>query len=243
MLSKARSPMTLPAAIHIGFMARIKRSDAIARLRGLIRRQVIAPETAWWFIRAIDDGFAYEIHEGGDGRAYLPGVLERLKAESGCAVHLRAGNRIVRVTAHDGWPRSVILQEESKELLDAIPANARMTRFEPTSSGLLITSGVLLVTAAMTFMATSVAVNSVSDPGQAVEAASRTRDLPVWHWPKAAAQGQYVTRVQLSGGHWTTQVSSGTAALIAPANSASTAARPPVVPGPLAGKRLDGVTR
>lgn len=240
MFSKAKLPVTLPAAIHVGFMARIKRSDAIARVRGLIRRQVIAPETAWWFLKAVDDGFAYEIHEGGAGRAYLPGIMEHIKAEPDGVVHLRAGRRIVRVSAPEGRPRSATLQEESEESVDDIPAGPRMTRFEPTSSGLLITSGALLVAAAMTFMATSVAVNSVRDPGQTAAAVLRTRDLPVWHWPKAAAKGQYVSRVQLSGGHWTTQVSSGPGPSTAPADSDTPMVRPPVVGGPLAGKQPHG---
>lgn len=243
MLSKSQPSASLPSAIHIGFMARINRSDALARVRGLIRRQVIAPETAWWFIKAIDDGFAYEIHEGGPGRAYLPSVLARMKASPAATVHLRAGGRIVRVTAAEGRPRSATLQEGAEELIDALAPGPRMSRFEVTSSGLLITSGVLLAVAAITFMGTSVAVNSVSDPGRVAAATLRTRDLPVWHWPKAAAKGQYVSRVQLSGGRWTTQVSSDAIPLPPPTQSAAPAAHAPTVPGTLAGKRSNGLKK
>lgn len=243
MLSKSRPPASLPTAIHIGFMARINRNDALARVRGLIRRQVIAPETAWWFIKAIEDGFAYEIHEGGAGRAYLPGILAHAKANPAATLHLRAGGRIVRITATEGRPRSATLQEGAEELIDAVAPGPRMSRYEVTSSALLITSGVLLAVAAITFMGTSVAVNSVSEPSQIAAATLRTRDLPVWHWPKAAAKGQYVSRVQLSGGRWTTQVSSEAIPLPPPTQSATPAAHATTVPSPLAGKRSSGLKK
>jgi len=198
-------PASLPAAIHIGYMGRIDRSDAIARVQGLIRRQVIAPEASYWQVQRMEDGFAYEIHEGGPGRGYLSALVSRFAAEPEAIVHLRAGDRTIRVTAPEGKPRSVVLPESERPTIDAVPPGKRMRPFAPTGRAGLITACIFFATAAVLFMATSVALNTSAQTkaGDSAALNQRVENLPHFKWPKAPTRpGEYVDKVQFSNGKW-----------------------------------------
>lgn len=233
----SKSPAsTMPAAIHIGFMARIDKNDAIARVQGLIRRQLVAPDIAFWSIRPIDDGYAYEIHEGGHGHALLPAIMARFAAEPDASIHLYAGNRAVRVTAQDGKPCSFVLPESERPAADSLTQGPRMRPFAPTGRGALITGGVLFAASAILFLASAVATTVGSQTTAAEQAAlnERVTNLPSLHYPKDGSilPGQYVGRVQFSGGRWTVDKKSilHGAPAASPANTAPTpmiAALPP----------------
>lgn len=203
---------TTPAAIHIGYMARIDKRDAIARVQGLIRRQLAAPEIAFWSIYPIEDGYAYEIHEGGHGHAYVPAIMARFAAEPEAQIHLAAGNRAVRVTAHEGKPCSFVLPEAEHPSADAFPQGPRMRPFAPTGRGPLITGAVLFACSAVLFLASAVAMTVGSDITAADQAAlnERVANLPSLHYPKDGSLmvGQFVNRVQFSGGKWSTDTKS-----------------------------------
>lgn len=203
---------TTPAAIHIGYMARIDKRDAIARVQGLIRRQLVAPEIAFWNIYPIEDGYAYEIHEGGHGHAYVPAIMARFATEPEAHIHLAAGNRTVRVTAHEGKPCSFVLPEAEHPAPDALPQGPRMHPFAPTGRGPLITGAVLFACSAVLFLASAVAMTVGSDITAADQAAlnERVANLPSLHYPKDGSLmiGQFVNRVQFSGGKWSTDTKS-----------------------------------
>lgn len=49
--------------------------DVVAYARGLIDKHFVAKEESFYIVKAYGDFYYYEIHEGGDGKAYLPSIM------------------------------------------------------------------------------------------------------------------------------------------------------------------------
>lgn len=197
-----------PVAIHIGLLSNIGRRDAAAHVQGLIRRQMIAPEIAAWRLVRSADGYAYEIHEGGDRRSVLPTLLALLQEDPDAVFHLPAGDRVVRVSIEDEAIRSVTLPEDEEAEIDAIKPSGRLRPFEPTGAGPLLTAAVFFCVASVTFLAAVFVTGQASQQWrQSTEAAASlsVEALPIRHWPDRPSDGRFVSRVQYVAGNWHVQ--------------------------------------
>lgn len=201
-----RAHPDLPIALHVGYLPHINKRDATARVQGLIRRQIVAPEVAYWYLRKQDDGYAYEVQEGGRGRAYLPGIMDALDRDPDASIVLRTTSRAVRISRVDGAPASVVLPEDAEPEFSDLTPTARMQPFAPTGFGPLATAGVFFGFAAVGFLLSLLVAGYVSDQWQATSEDSfitTVDNLPLSHWPKGLSPDEYVTKVQFSGGNWT----------------------------------------
>jgi hypothetical protein len=74
------------------------KKDAVAIARSQIGRFMDAPELCSYFVaKHENDGYHYEVHQGGEGKAYLPSVLAQLKDEKTEDVILQPQERQTRV--------------------------------------------------------------------------------------------------------------------------------------------------
>lgn len=210
-MSKPAADGTLPLAVHIGFLEGIQKRDAIARVRGLIRRDVAATDVAYWYILRTGGGYAYEIQEGGPGRAYLPALVKQLASEPDFKVAVQVAGRRVQLGGHAGKPYAVALQDEAHvgEAIGQLAVGPRMRAFEPTYLAAVIVSGVLLAAASVVFLTSSLAINSSRNAFLA-HSATPLQNWPAWHYPLQPPAGHYVARVQFSDGRWSLQVSAPT---------------------------------
>lgn len=53
--------------------------DVLAYARGLIDKHFVAKEESFYTVRPYGDYYYYEIHEGGNGKAYLPSIMKALE--------------------------------------------------------------------------------------------------------------------------------------------------------------------
>lgn len=54
--------------------------DVVAYARGLIDKHFVAKEESFYIVKAYGDFYYYEIHEGGEGKAYLPSIMKMTKS-------------------------------------------------------------------------------------------------------------------------------------------------------------------
>lgn len=200
-----------PISLYIGHLNHVSRRDALLRVQGLVRRQTITPEAAYYRLARIDGGYAYEIQEGGARKAYLPALLKRMRDAPDMAIHLRAGNRVVRVQGGAQAIVSVVLPEGEQPTVDAIRPTGRMRPFESTGMGALFTAAAFFAVGAVA-LACSVLVTTTAaehwEKNARAAVSRRVEHLPIQHWPQEQPAGTYVSRVQYVGGHWTVQTKS-----------------------------------
>lgn len=196
-----------PLTLHIGHLNHVSRRDAAARVMGLIRRQITTPEATYYYLLKTPSGYAYEIQEGGARRAYLPGLMKRLRDAPEAPVHLRAGNRVVRVQGGADAIVSVELPEDEQPEVDALRPSAHMTPFEATGSRALFTAATFFATGAVALVTVALLTTLATqhwERGARAAVATSVKNLPIQHWPHTPSPGSYVSRVQYTGGHWKT---------------------------------------
>lgn len=205
---QAAGAQAVPVALHIGHLNHVSRADAMTRVEGLIRRQSIVPGATYYRLDRTAGGFAYEIQEGGGRKAYLPTLLKRLRDQPDALIHLRAGNRVVRVQGGAEGIVSVVLPEEEQPPVDDIKPSGRMRPFEATGNAALYTASIFFglgaVALVCAMLVTSIAA-SYWEQHAAAAASVRVDELPMRHWPSDQRPGTYVSRVQYVGGQWSVQ--------------------------------------
>lgn len=194
-----------PVFLAMGHLAGVKRADAEHYVRGLIARHATSPEAAGFFLLRTDTGFAYEIQEGGDGRAYLPQALERLRRAPGSSVRIALANRVAEVSMSDGGPVATLLPE-GESATEPLEPGPRLTPFEKDRSRLLI-AAVAAFCASAAALASALAVHAMTaaQGGAGGQAPATVVDsLPVMHWP-SAPEGEYVHALRFDGARWSVE--------------------------------------
>lgn len=194
-----------PIFLAIGHLAGVKRADAEHYVRGLIARHATSPEAAGFFLLRTDTGFAYEIQEGGDGRAYLPQALERLRADPGGSVRIALAARVAEARMGEGGPVATLLPE-GEGGADSLEPGPRLTPFQTDRSRLLV-AAVAAFCASAAALASALVVNAVTGAQQVGGGSGDSlaaESLPVMHWPKAPP-GEYIHALRFDGSRWSVE--------------------------------------
>lgn len=64
-----------PVVALAGWMPGVARQDVIAYVKGVAEEELTAHDACWWAVHKVGDGWAWELHEGGPGRAFIPSAL------------------------------------------------------------------------------------------------------------------------------------------------------------------------
>jgi hypothetical protein len=98
-----RGDQGTPLQLFIGFLPEAEAKDAREYAFGVAERNATNPISALYGVFPYNGGFAYEVHEGGHGKSYLPTVIEYFQSlgpfnpgEASMA-HIRTASRIVQV--------------------------------------------------------------------------------------------------------------------------------------------------
>ena len=90
----ARRPITL----LFGFLPDVSYDDALTFARAQAEQQCVSLQNTRIYVEAVDDGYAYEVQEGGAGLALLPSVLAKLMPPSQVTtVYVPSSSRMIRV--------------------------------------------------------------------------------------------------------------------------------------------------
>lgn len=140
-----------PIQVLIGWIADASKKDVLAHAYGIAEDQLATMLSAWIAITPYRNGYFYEIHEGGVGKAYLPGIIEQLNRDPDQIVWLPAGtaiNRVMTIGVTDNVPYGVILTEAESSLVrqsgqDPIARQGRMRRLVRSGQGILLFGALL----------------------------------------------------------------------------------------------------
>jgi hypothetical protein len=98
-------------------------------------------------IYAYEDGFVYELQEGGDGRGYFPALLRKKQRESEdeSSTVLRAGERLVKIVLKPGALQCLLLPTETDALAEEVEPSGPMSPLENLNYGFLMAASILFV--------------------------------------------------------------------------------------------------
>src|SRR3546814_9882973 len=116
--------------------------DAIAHAKGFAKRRFEAADASWYAVMPFDDGFLYEVHEGGAGHGYLAGVAAALSQDDVPTVWIPSGSRACQITMRDGRPLGLLLSEADSATLresdiEPLPRSGRIRQVSPKGTGVL----------------------------------------------------------------------------------------------------------
>lgn len=201
--------MSMPIRLIIGFLPGIETKDARAFAQGYIERHMQAIDVASWYVQRYKDGTLYEIHEGGEGRAYLPSILKLL--ESTPKVLIPISGRMVSVEKGADDQISSLLMPESfvGEATEGVKPGPRMHPALGDARGWIFTGGTFFAIGLLFFLLGTaihlgaryvyelgVSQAEVGDvgkilamakgeyPSQAARDVMPLSDTPVAQWPK-----------------------------------------------------------
>lgn len=114
--------LTPPNKIVIDFLDGVtSRVDAVSYARGFISSHFDVPEQSGFYVMPYKGGYAFEVHEGGSRRAFLPSILRMIEESPNATVSIRSGSRVLQVSkgARDSF-NAVLLPEELSSYLENV---------------------------------------------------------------------------------------------------------------------------
>lgn len=147
----------VPVRLFIGFLPEVAEKDAREFAKGVASKRLESLDQAYIGVFPYDNGFAYEVHEGGHHHAYIPTIIERFKSlgpfspDAENTLVLRSATRAVEVRRQRNGLSALLLVEG--DMPAANPEWARpSSALKPVIAqlqGTLIVGSVIFVTGFM----------------------------------------------------------------------------------------------
>lgn len=221
--------MTQPIRIMIGYLPNVSKKDAIEYARGWVARYFDAIDQSYVHVQPYLDGFAFEIHEGGLGKAYLPSVLKLIS--EGEKVNIPTATRMTQITVAESGLVTLMLPEDvDVEPTPGVSTGPSMRPYQGDARAWLVAGGGVFVIG-MLVLALGAAVWNASQSFYQLGMGSlsgtdainttikltrepnapktsplaRLQQLPVAQWQKiteTVTDGQYVTALRFKNNVW-----------------------------------------
>jgi hypothetical protein len=230
-------PLNVPIQIIMGFLPEVTSRDAIEYAIGMSEKYVVQQSLAYFHATKYENGYLYEVHEGGPGKAFGPEIA-KLFASKGAyrgdevtRVTLATSARMVEITRLRLGLSAVLLPESSVQAAtEGLVPRVMMTSAIPRRTAILyagvglLVSGVLMATLSGVFFRLK---GYSAPPAQANDVIS-VRNLPHIQWERLSAQlqpGDRVKALKYENNNWRTE--------LFPSASATGATGPvPTLPSP-----------
>lgn len=148
----------VPIRVLIGFLPDVSKRDALEFSQGLAEKYFEKITLAYFKVFPMDNGWAYEAHEGGSGRAYLPAILAKFEEHGAfngrdeSSVIIKTATRFVEVTRTKDGLSSIFLPESSHVIpTPGILPSEKMDPAFDRRTGFLIAGSILFVTGCVAF--------------------------------------------------------------------------------------------
>jgi hypothetical protein len=201
-----------PTQLFIGFLPDSSKKDAIAYAIGIAQRHGINPTSCGYAVFKHATGWAYEMHEGGPQRAYLPKILKEFDQQSGgpitenSLVTIETAQRRVRIERTQAGLTAFWMPESYSEAQTAwLEPGTKLTPTAPMLFGLVYFGGVIFATG---FLALIVTLCIRPDP-LPLNAPARTtiayEALPISQWQalgQVYAEGYMVDSLKWMNHKW-----------------------------------------
>lgn len=205
----------LPIRVFIGFLPEVTERDARDYALGIAERNCDQLSLAFFDAFKCKNGYAYEVQEGGSGRALLPSIIEYFeslgpysKAKASEAVYIRTATRTVQVErTHEGLQAFLLPESSTEAATDWLEGSSKMTPAVHTLMGVLVFGAAVFITG---FLGMSVALYSRIQPYEAAPAPSVLKatdsynNSPLSRWTSLQGVGgsEYIKALRYRNGKW-----------------------------------------
>lgn len=201
-----------PIRVLMGFLPGVTARDATEFALGVAEKNFDQPGIAFYDAFAFEDGYVYEVHEGGPGKAYAPDVIRYFKTlppfapGEAHAVVLPTATRSVRIERTRGGLQTVLLPESnSQSPSEGFAGTTKMRPAVSKRTGLLVSGAALFVTGFFGLLFSLIARIPTYDapPVVTVERVDYGK-LPLAQWPRLASvpPTRYVKALRFEKGSW-----------------------------------------
>jgi hypothetical protein len=222
-----------PIRVMIGTCPGSKK-DAEALVEALVERYFDIPSDSWYYLRREGRiGYHYEIHEGGEGIAYLPDIIKALEGDAEEVIVGTLSDRNLRVVrkANHHLASAVLTEQESRTpVTPGIRRSARMTPIASDGSEWMrvgvtaFSLGLLAFTSAGVLhkgisleangfyeaaneISTSRVASLIRDPADPLVESAPASQLPMSQWTALVrverTPSEYVAALRFDGESWT----------------------------------------
>jgi len=202
---------TAPLRVLVGWAEGISKNDAVDLAKGFIQRRFEAIDASWYAIAPFSGGYLWEVHEGGQGKAYMPAVIDALSQDPGGVHWFPSRDRAFQVMMRDGKPFCILLSaSDSKAIIASERApllpSGKMVRAVKKGTAMLATGGAMFGTGFSFLLGSMVFFGLAGTPGPAVRDI-KFENLPLAQWPKVAdtATTEIVTKLEFADGKWSVE--------------------------------------
>ncbi|MEA1937913.1 MAG: hypothetical protein U9N14_02325 [Pseudomonadota bacterium] len=146
-----------PVKIVIDFLeGTTRKSEAIAFARSFIESHFEAPDSAGWYVTPYQDGYVFEVQEGGENKAYLPAIMKALDEDPSVTVVVPMSRRMLEVKRLPSGAYGAILlpegMESTAEHQTSVYPSGSLTPFRRNGMGLFLTGGLIFAIATVFFL-------------------------------------------------------------------------------------------
>jgi hypothetical protein len=213
--TKKKKSLSCPIRVFIGFLPEVTERDARDYAFGVAERNCEQISISYFDAFKMNDGYAYEVHEGGSGRAFLPEIIKYFAAQSPFAkgaeatsVVIRTGTRTVQVERTLEGLQAFLLPEDAEEVpTDWLEPTTKMTPAIQTMTGVLVVGAALFTTGFLAMTLAMVSRIQPYDPPQAPAVKKATESYSVsplsrWSALQAVSTNEYIKALRFSKGKW-----------------------------------------
>jgi hypothetical protein len=205
----------IPIRVFIGFLPEVSERDARDFALGIAERNCEQISLVYYDAFKMNNGYAYEVHEGGAGRAFLPEIISYFstlgpfeKGGGESSVYIRTATRTVQVDRTLEGLQSFLLPESSTEApSDWLEGTSKMTAAIQVLTGVLVFGAALFTTG---FLAMSLALVSRIQPydpppAPTVDKATDNYQMsPMSRWTvlQGVSGSEYVKALRFKNNKW-----------------------------------------
>lgn len=202
-----------PSQVFIGFLPDVTKKDAIAFAIGVAQRHSSNLVNTAYAVYPHNSGWAYEVHEGGPRRGYLPRILQHFDEQAGgpitdeSAVTIETAQRRVRVertqTGLTGFLMPERFQDSQTPWLEPGP---HLNAAVPLRGALVAFGAMIFVTGFLALIVTLVTRPAPLPLNAAARVAVSYESLPISQWSKLVqtySEGGVVDSLRWQQGRWT----------------------------------------
>lgn len=223
-----------PSHVFIGFLANSNKKDATKYAIGVANQNAVNPVNAGFAVYPWQDGWAYEVHEGGPMRAYLPTILRFFDAQGDASnsadlvITIKTAGRSVRVErAHAGVTAFMMPESFDGKQTEWLEPGQRLKPAVPVRMGVLAAGAAIFATGFLAMLVTFVRRPDPPHIQSNKRMETRFEQLPISQWQTlvSAASNGYVDALEYLNGQW--KISRARTPAADPVNTP-----PPPVPAP-----------
>jgi hypothetical protein len=181
----------VPIRLIVGFLPEVVERDALEYAVGVAERYFDQIGLAYFDAFPCANGFAFEVHEGGAGRAFLPEILKYFaeqgayRSDNPATAVIKTATRMVEVQHLREGLTSVILSENTQKMQSPwLRATEKMQSAIDKRTGFFVASAAIFVTGFMAMIVSSLL----------------TRYTP--YLPPPAQRIEHINTMQLPKGQW-----------------------------------------